>query len=79
MHETLSFIPKTVKEKKKKKNNDAVTRAPEQTPRLLRVSPAAALDVGGKGAQAFRGISSQLRLLSTAVLFTHGAIGPNPC
>lgn len=62
MHETLSFIPKTVKEKKKKKNNDAVTRAPEQTPRLLRVSPVTVLDVGGKGAQAFRGISSQLRL-----------------
>lgn len=70
MHETA---------KEKKKNNDAVTRAPEQTPRLLRVSPATAVNVGGEGVQAFGGISSQLRLLSTAVLRTHGVIGPNPC
>lgn len=56
MHGTLSFIPKTAKEIK---NNDALTTAPEQTPRLLRVIQATLMDVGGEGAQAFRGISSQ--------------------
>lgn len=37
-------------------------------PRLLWVIQAALMNVGGEGAQTFRGISSQLRLLSATVL-----------